>query len=111
MAQGKCARIINETYGKKDYVKKKNIHNVRQQFRARFGLQPFAGNYSHDRRFAGSQWLCKCQEEREEEAHLLSGQCKVYGDLTLQYDNLTNDENLVKFFSDVLARRDELDKE
>jgi hypothetical protein len=110
MAQGKCARILTDTYGKKDYILKKNIHNVRQQFRARYGLQPFAGNYSHDRRFAGSQWLCKCQEEREEEAHLLSGLCKVYGDLTLQYDDLTNDDNLVSFFNDVLARREELDK-
>ena len=113
MAQGKCARILTETYGKKDYIQKKNIHNVRQQFRARYGLQAFAGNYSHDRRFAGSQWLCKCREEQEEEAHLLSGQCKVYGELTLQYDDLTNDDNLVNFFKllDMLARREELDKE
>ena len=42
MAQGKCARILTETYGKKEYIQKKNIHNVRQQFRARYGLQPFA---------------------------------------------------------------------
>ena len=108
MAKGKCARILTETYGKKEYIEQKNIHNVCQQFRARYGLQPFAGNYFHDRRFAGSQWFCKC---REEEAHLLSGQCKVYGDLTLQYDDLTNDDNLVNFFRDVLARREELDKE
>ena len=40
----------------------------------------------------------------------MSGQCKVYGDLTLQYDDLTNDDNLVSFFNDVLARREELDK-
>ena len=56
--------------GRKDYVQKKNINNVRQQFRARYGLQLFAGNYSHDERFAGSKWLCKCQEAREEESHL-----------------------------------------
>ena len=77
----------------------------------RFGLQPFAGNYFHDRRFAGSQWLCKCQEAREEEAHLLSGLCKVYGDLTLQYDDFSDDNNLINFFNDVLARREQLDKE
>ena len=109
--EGKCARFGQETYGRKEYLQKKNIFHVRQQFRARFGLQPFAGNYSHDRRFAGSQWLCKCQEAREEEAHLLSGQCKVYGDLALQYSDFTNDDNLVQFFNDVLARRDQLDKE
>ena len=64
---------------------------------------PFAGNYSHNRQIAWWQWLCKCQEEREEEANLMS-------DLTLQYDDLTNDDNLVSFFNDVLARREELDK-
>ena len=42
------ARILTETYGRKDYIQKKNIHNVRQQFQARFGLQPFAGNYFHE---------------------------------------------------------------
>ena len=47
MAQGKCARI---EYGRKEYIQKKNIFHVRLQFRARFGLTAFAGNYSHDRR-------------------------------------------------------------
>ena len=75
MAQGKYARILTETYAKKDYILKNDIRNVHQQFRARYGLQPFAGNYSHDRWFAGSQWLCKCWKEQEVEAHLLSGQC------------------------------------
>ena len=41
----------------------------------------------------------------------LSGQCKVYGNLTLQQDNLTNDDNVVKFFRYFLARRDGLTKE
>ena len=80
LAKGKCERIEFEQYGRKEYFKMKNIHNVREHFRTRFGLQPFAGNYSHDRRFANSSWLCKCKEAKEEEAHLMSGQCKVYGD-------------------------------
>ena len=41
----------------------------------------------------------------------MSGQCTVFGDLALKYNDLTDDENLVQFFSEVLARRDELDKE
>ena len=74
MAQGKFARIEYESYGRKEYIQKKNIFHVRLQFRARFGTTAFAGNYSHDRRFAGSQWLCKCQEAREEESNSISGQ-------------------------------------
>ena len=46
-----------------------------------------------------SHWLCKCKESREEEAHLLSGQCTLYGDLTLKYDIL------VGLFTEIVARR------
>ena len=47
----------------------------------------------------------------EEEQHLLSGHCKVYGDLTHKYDNLADDNQLVQFFAEVLARRDYLEVE
>ena len=110
-AKGKCQRILHEKYGKKEYIGHKNIHEVRQHYRSRFGLQPLAGNYSKDKRFARTNWLCRCKEEREEEAHLMSGKCTVFGDLAFKYNDLTDDESLVQFFSEVLARRDELDKE
>ena len=74
-------------------------------------MKPFAGNYSHDQRFRRSDWLCLCLESREDEAHLTSGQNTVYGDLALKYSNLTDDESLVEFFSEVLARRDQLEHE
>ena len=108
---GKCARITREPYGRKDYLKKKNIFHVRIQYRSRFGMQDFAGNYSHDRRYQGTRGLCKCQESREDEPHLLSGQCKVYGNLIEKYPDMTSDENLVQLFTDVLERRDQLDRE
>ena len=82
---------------------------MRQRFRSRFGLLPFAGNYSKDQRFSRSDWLCKCKEAREEESHLTSGRCTVYGDLTMKYINLIDDDNLVQLFSEVLPRRDQLD--
>ena len=71
-------------------------------------MQPFAGNYSKDKRFMKSNWLCKCGQEREEENHLISGSCDVYGDIRNNYGHLDNDEDLVKFFSEVLERRDTL---
>ena len=75
----------------------------------KFGLQAFTGNYSHDRRFEKTSWLCLCQQSREEESHLISGQCQVYGDIKDKYNDLTNDDQLVQFFSDVLARRETLE--
>ena len=41
----------------------------------------------------------------------MSGNCKVYGDLTLKYGDLTCDENLGDLFREVLARRELLTKQ
>ena len=54
--------------------------------------------------------LCRCKEAREEESHLLSGQCKVFGDLAEGFSDFSNDESLVQLFSAVLDRRDQLDE-
>ena len=106
----KCTRIFKEKYGRKVYIEDKQILNVRQTFRTRFGLQNFAGNYSKDRRFAQTDWLCRCRKSRENEDHLISGECEVYGSLTQKYDNLDEVENLIKFFNEVLAMRDNLEE-
>ena len=111
LGRGKCERIQIEDYGKKSYLQKKNIFHVRHQYRSRFKMQPFAGNYSQDQRLKKSDWLCLCLQSREDEAHLTSGQCTVFGDLALKYTDLTDDENLVEFFREVLDRRDQLDQE
>ena len=39
----------------------------------------------------------------------MSGKCKLFGDLHNKFGDLSEDENLVKFFNVVLARRDEFD--
>ena len=41
----------------------------------------------------------------------MSGQFTLFEDMALKYKNLTDDENLVKFFSEVWVRREVLDKE
>ena len=110
-ARGKCERLKWEKYEKKEYISKKTIQSVRVQFRTRFGLQRFAGNYSKDQSFAKSNWLCKCLKSREEENHLMSGECEVYGDITRRYTDLTDDENLVSLFTEILDRRNQLDKQ
>ena len=107
----KCARISEEGYGRKKYIKDKNISAVRDHYRARFGLHAFAGNYSHDQQFAKTDWLCKCQQSPESESHLMAGRCKVYGDLTKNFGDLKEDDNLVKFFKAVLERRDWLEEQ
>ena len=107
----KCERINDEKYGKKSYIENSKIHNVRQMFKTRYGLLPFAGNYSRDKRFSRTDWLCRCGRAKEEEQHLVSGNCEVYGEIRAAYPNLNNDEQLVKFFNEVLAMRDKLEEE
>ena len=87
----KCGRIANEEYGKKSYVSNHNIEISRKWFRTRFGLQDFAGNYSHNRKFAKSDWLCRCKSDRVEEGHIIRGQCSVYEDLRPQFGDLSED--------------------
>ena len=88
-----------------------NIKKSRDWFRTRFGLQNFAGNYSHNKKFAKSDWQCICKGAREEEGHIVSGDCPVYSDLRSQFGDLGEDKNLVKFFRAVLDRRDTLEEE
>ena len=83
---------------------------MREHYRTRYGLLPFAGNYSHSKIYAATNYLCRCNEAREDEFHLTSGDCKVFDELLDKFGDLSNDENLIKFFGEVLSRRDEIDK-
>ena len=47
----KCSHMKKEKYGKKEYLDNQNIINTRNWLKTRYSLQPFAGNFSHDRRF------------------------------------------------------------
>ena len=104
----KCKEIMKENYGKKAYLDNKKIEDVRFRFRSRVGLLPFAGNFSNDRKYAKSNWLCRCGE-KENESHIKDGTCPIYSDIWKEYENLNNDEDLVHFFAAVLERRSELE--
>ena len=90
----KCKKIKEECYGKKSCFAEAKICEVRDLFKTGFGLQPFAGNFSHDRRFARTNWLCKCLSSRELEDHIRSGLCPVYGDIQRKYGVLKDDYEL-----------------
>ena len=111
MGEGKdkCSRILKECYGRKKYFNTSNIKEARSIFRTRVAMMPFAGNYGHDKRYAGTNWLCRCKTAREEERHLTAGECPVYGDLAEGRD-LESDGDLKEFFLAVLARREALDE-
>ena len=92
-------------------MKEKNIQNTRFQYKARFKMLPFAGNYGGDRRFLKSEWLCKCGLSNESESHLLSGECHIYRNIRNKYENIDSEDNLIQFFSEVLEERERLEEE
>ena len=48
---------------------------------------------------------------REEEGHLVRGECPLYRDIWERHGSLEADLELAAFFGEVLARRDALDEE
>ena len=107
----KCERITREDYVKKDYVSSSKIEDVRKMYRTRYGLSDFAGNYSHARKFEKTNFMCRCERTREDERHITSSECPVYADIREQFSDLQDDNQLVKFFAMVLARRDKIDSD
>ena len=74
-------------------------------------MNPFAGNFTSDKRFARTGALCRCQLTAEEESHLLSGNCPIFGSIREKYEDLNDDESLVSFFNEVLSLRDLINEE
>ena len=85
-----------------------NINKARLYFKSRVSMLPFAGNYPNYLKYQKSNWLCQCTLSKEEERHLLSGHCPVYGDLC-EGRHLTKDEDLVGLFTEILGRRERLE--
>ena len=106
----KCNIIRKDMYGRQKYIDEKTIHETRELFRTRVRMQPFAGNFKSDKRFAKTNWLCRCLIKKEEEDHLKFGNCPQYKDIRERYDSLEEDEILARYFGEVLARRDALDE-
>ena len=84
---------------------------VRKLFKTRFGMHPFAGNFSHDKRFSRNDWLCRCQRAKENQSHLISGECETYAEIRNEFESLDDIANLTKFFDAVLKKRDQLDED
>ena len=104
----KCLKIMEERYGKKKYISNNKIADVRRIFKARVGMTEFADNFAKDKRFMRTNWLCRCETERESEDHIKEA-CKTYEDIRNEYEDLNDDVQLASFFTKVLRRRDLID--
>ena len=71
-------------------------------------MTEFAENFSKDKRFFRTNWLCRCGDERESENHITK-ECLIYDDIRKEYEDLSDDIQLASFFAKVLERRDLVD--
>ena len=99
-------RVIRaEEWGIKDYVKNGSLWSVRKTWEARAFMLHVAGNYSHNNKYQATGWQCQAcvLQVREDQDHL--SVCQGYSDLRQDLD-LENDNDLVEFFRQVMARRE-----
>ena len=97
--------MINENCELKDYVKKGNIYSARKAWEARCFMLRVAGNYPNHKKYEATGWRCQAcpYMVREDQDHLT--QCSGYSDLKIGI-NFDNDEEIVKFYSKVMKRRE-----
>ena len=84
---------------------------MRKAFRTRFGMHNFAGNYSHDRRFAQSDRFCRCRQAKETESYIIPGECEFYDDIRNEFDSLDDLDYLIDLFGKILKKRELLEEE
>ena len=109
--QRKCEMIFKEEYGRKKYMRMRTLKEVRSLFCTRVQMQPFAGNYSKDKRFQNTNWRCLCGEAKEEEEHLRGGECPIYGDIRGEFPVIMDDDQLDDLFTRIIERRKRLEEE
>ena len=92
----KCEKILANGYGRKGNFEKTVPGQVRQFFSTRTSMLAIAGNFSGDRRFERTDWLCRCGQ-REEQEHLRR-HCPMYDDIWAKYAELESDKSIMPFF-------------
>ena len=89
----------------KDYFKCKSLAVTRDIFRIRSSMNPVKGNFKHMYKNTPGGVLCAaCGGEDEVNSHVMS--CSEYADLRHGKD-LKNNIDLVNYFREVMARRDQ----
>ena len=84
---------------------------MRELFKARYGLNDFAGNYPNSQKYQKTDGMSICGTEKEKESHIKEGNCEAYRSIRQKYDDLEDDNNLLEYFKEVLERREKLQEE
>ena len=101
----KTKELVTESCMLKDYFKFKSLSVTRDIFRIRTNMNPLRGNFKHKYKSTPGGVQClACGVEEEVNTHVMS--CQEYDDLR-QGKDLNNNIDLVNYFREVMARRDD----
>ena len=92
-ASEKCERILKDGYGRKSYCGGQKPGEVRDFYSTRVNMLKLSGNFSHDKRFMRTNFLCRCGL-REEQDYIRTS-CPMYADIRANYSNLDDDDGAI----------------
>ena len=99
--------LKDETYELKEYMKLLNMSNARVKFRIRTKMvENIAFNFSSDQKYANRLWQCTHCDHIDSQSHVLI--CVGFKHLR-EGKNLKSDQDLVRYFRDVISLRDQMD--
>ena len=97
-------KLKEEKFEMKEYVKSMRMNDGRLNFQIRSKMvKNIAFNYSSDPKFSSQLWHCTHCDRMDSQSHVLT--CESYKYLREGKD-LSSDQDLVKYFRDVLALRE-----
>ena len=103
----KSDSLREEKYELKPYLKSLNLSQSRLRYKIRAEMIPTVQmNFQSDRKFTHNIWKCECGH-MDSQTHLQNF-CPLYDDIRKGKD-MSNDEDIVDFFRQVIARRKEDD--
>ena len=98
--------MMEEDFGKKEYISKLYLENARQTFKFRSKMFDSKLNYKSNKKYAEELWKCdSCQISIESQEHVLF--CPAYTKLREGKD-LSSDEDLSEYLKKVLKVREKL---
>ena len=102
----KTQDLVTEDCSLKSYFREKSLTTTREMFRIRTNMNKLRGNFKHDKANMRTGVKCvACGLEEEVNSHVMV--CLAYQDLK-QGRDFMNNLDLVKYFRDVMARREEI---
>ena len=108
-SMSKCEAIRRDEFKIQDYMKSNSLGDIREIFRIKTRMNHLQGNFSRDPKYRGEAGMVcvGCGSIKETNSHVT--ECDVYADLLVGKD-LSDDRDLVKFFRDVMKRRENIEE-